>query len=688
MRRLQILLLACSFFAAVAAYGQFSSPRSAMAFEEDTHYYITAWLADLLCFDWTEAHLIASGNISQDTDGKMKAHTKLLGFVYGNTMANWHAFGEATPVLARLGVLNARWLATWNLGGADETKGLVELGQTLHFAQDRFSHAGYGFILGHAVDTVRGSDPDSLAKDIPQSKAMIKDTLDLLDDACVAIGRVPNPTAAQIWAQQGFQKNVTQLINNSQANWRSLVSSIGGFFRRLAGRPTKYADVIANNTALVENKAGKTFPTPIRFDHDPTSGDPIITPPIEGAANLKLSLVSEEVIPPKLPKPTPPDDSYYYSTVRVENIGDTLSPAGALQVFAFVSPSESPFQTQFKPFSELAPDSFVDIELDAIFLSRAQDTRILIEAVHEDLEGLDQDARDNTLIVELGSAAFAAVGAVDLLVTVVTADEAAQIPIPGFYFHCRSDIQKAVNVLTARLYCYVDALGVDVNPEADPGITGDGFSGSPPPEPYGDVDERHTELTGIYDDATGTFTLSGCFEDVDGQSPLGNVYWELLATAGKLTGEVDIWILQPLGDCTGDAPTGLPTVEKALVKLSKLSDGKSDDADNDGVPTSRELMDETKCGRRDPYNKNDYYDVSIPRDGVIDLPNDILGVILHFAPGGYAAGDENWDRPPVMAGAGLGSTWNRGSPDGVIDLPNDILGVILQFNPAGCPALS
>ena len=41
-----------------------------------------------------------------------------------------------------------------------------------------------------------------------------------------------------------------------------------------------------------------------------------------------------------------------------------------------------------------------------------------------------------------------------------------------------------------------------------------------------------------------------------------------------------------------------------------------------------------------------------------------------------------------MAGAGLGSVWNRGSPDGVIDLPNDILGVQLQFNPGGCPPLS
>ncbi len=145
---------------------------------------------------------------------------------------------------------------------------------------------------------------------------------------------------------------------------------------------------------------------------------------------------------------------------------------------------------------------------------------------------------------------------------------------------------------------------------------------------------------------------------------------------------------QPDGcDPIPEGPPIIPDVETTTWQPNPAK-GKGYDQDNDGVPTERELQDDPTCGRRDPYNKNDYYDVSIPRDGVIDLPNDILGVILHFAPGGYPVGDENWDRPPVMVGAGLGSTWNRGSPDGVIDLPNDILGVILQFNPGGCPPLS
>ena len=160
---------------------------------------------------------------------------------------------------------------------------------------------------------------------------------------------------------------------------------------------------------------------------------------------------------------------------------------------------------------------------------------------------------------------------------------------------------------------------------------------------------------------------------------------ELVVSAHQTPGEVDIYI-QQADNCVGSPLSPTPTFADAATSIwqANPNKGKGYDQDDDGVPTERELQDDIACGRRDPYNKNDYYDVSIPRDGVIDLPNDILGVILKFAPGGYPAGDENWDRPPVMAGAGALSTWNRGSPDGVIDLPNDILGVILQFNPGGC----
>ncbi len=67
---------------------------------------------------------------------------------------------------------------------------------------------------------------------------------------------------------------------------------------------------------------------------------------------------------------------------------------------------------------------------------------------------------------------------------------------------------------------------------------------------------------------------------------------------------------------------------------------------------------------------------ALPIDGIIDLPNDVLGVIQHFAPSGAAPYDVRFDRGPSSGP----NTWNMTAPDGVIDLPNDILGIILQFN--------
>ncbi len=276
---------------------------------------------------------------------------------------------------------------------------------------------------------------------------------------------------------------------------------------------------------------------------------------------------------------------------------------------------------------------------------------------------------------------------------------------PGEYFNCRSNLEHDTgnNNVTMPIYCYHDDAGSDINPEAFPGIRGDGFWGAPPPGPqvaagppalyaYGDVDETHTVLTGAFNETSQQIEISGCFEEF---ASLGDVYMELTLSAHQLPGTVDIWTSQDNATCIAGATFGdYDTVSGEGPPVGPYDDadvfsairpgGAGLDADKDGIPDSRELGDEPACGRRDPYNKNDYYDVSIPRDGVIDLANDLLGVIVHFAAGGYPPGDENWDRPPAMIGAG--SNWNRGSPDGVIDLANDILGVILQFNPGGCPA--
>ena len=106
------------------------------------------------------------------------------------------------------------------------------------------------------------------------------------------------------------------------------------------------------------------------------------------------------------------------------------------------------------------------------------------------------------------------------------------------------------------------------------------------------------------------------------------------------------------------------------------------DFDGDGCIDGAELgLDPRKGGFRDPTNPWDFYDVlgpgaALPVDQIIDLPNDILGVIQHFSPSGAAPYDVQFDRGPRIGP----NPWNMSAPDGVIDLPNDLLGVILQFS--------
>ncbi len=105
------------------------------------------------------------------------------------------------------------------------------------------------------------------------------------------------------------------------------------------------------------------------------------------------------------------------------------------------------------------------------------------------------------------------------------------------------------------------------------------------------------------------------------------------------------------------------------------------DTDGDGCADIREIgTDETLGGLRDPANPWDFYDSAGdgggPPDGIIDLSNDIFGVIQHYAPTGTEPGyDVTFDRGPSTGP----NVWNMTAPDGVIDLTNDIMGVIQQY---------
>ena len=104
------------------------------------------------------------------------------------------------------------------------------------------------------------------------------------------------------------------------------------------------------------------------------------------------------------------------------------------------------------------------------------------------------------------------------------------------------------------------------------------------------------------------------------------------------------------------------------------------DTDGDGCSDAQEQgLDAVRGGLRDFTNPWDFYDVtgagSANPDGLVDLPNDVLGVIMHYSPNGGGNYDARFDRGP-SAGP---HPWNMTAPDGVIDLPNDILGVINQL---------
>ena len=126
---------------------------------------------------------------------------------------------------------------------------------------------------------------------------------------------------------------------------------------------------------------------------------------------------------------------------------------------------------------------------------------------------------------------------------------------------------------------------------------------------------------------------------------------------------------------TNADPGGSKTVPKVgELTVECLGLPEPGDTDGDGCSDQQEFgNDETKGGRRNYLNPWDYFDTN--GDQFIDLPNDILGVIQHFAPQGQPPYDVQFD-----CGHRDGETlWSMTAPDGVIDLPIDILGVIYQF---------
>jgi hypothetical protein len=110
----------------VAAAG---SAHVAAAFERDTHYYGTFALALTSCFDWREAHLIASADVMVDGNRSTVAE---LDPAKLHNKTGWHAFGHSAE----------RYYELWERVTLEqrEAERLIAFGQFLHYLQDWEAH--------------------------------------------------------------------------------------------------------------------------------------------------------------------------------------------------------------------------------------------------------------------------------------------------------------------------------------------------------------------------------------------------------------------------------------------------------------------------------------------------------------------------------------------------------------------
>jgi hypothetical protein len=125
-------------------------------------------------------------------------------------------------------------------------------------------------------------------------------------------------------------------------------------------------------------------------------------------------------------------------------------------------------------------------------------------------------------------------------------------------------------------------------------------------------------------------------------------------------------------------PFRMSVEQYSVSRTGASTDLNNPDTDGDGCFYGREVGEnELLGGQRDPLDPYDFFDpaggLGVPPDGIVDLPNDILSVVLRFTPSGGVY-DVGYDRGPASPNG-----WNTTAPDGVIDLPNDILSVVVSL---------
>ena len=134
----------------------------------------------------------------------------------------WHAFGHSDKRFREL------WLRS--VAEPDLELRLIKLGQFMHFLEDWEAHAGYGLRMGHARDTYRGRDPDSLGNSLAKNHRMIQAALDHLLATCKDLGRESadqDQRLIEIMKKLYAENLMDDLFDASDPDWKR--GKLGGF---------------------------------------------------------------------------------------------------------------------------------------------------------------------------------------------------------------------------------------------------------------------------------------------------------------------------------------------------------------------------------------------------------------------------------------------------------------------------
>ena len=254
-------------------------PATGLAYHIDSHYYLRFGLSLSTCFNWDEAHLIASGDWGMDENTSTHAEMNPL---QTRNKIGWHAFGHSDKRFREL------WLRS--VSEPDLELRMIKLGQFMHFLEDWEAHAGYGIRMGHARDTFRGRDPDSLGNSLPKNHRMIQSALDHLLATCEDLGRLDGDRDEELvrimkaFISRGL---LDDIFDASDPGWKR--GTLGGL------RPEGLTITTANKTRIEELVEADYKPLPekgVPQDFEPATNrgiSPSLRIPFDQNGNIKTT---------------------------------------------------------------------------------------------------------------------------------------------------------------------------------------------------------------------------------------------------------------------------------------------------------------------------------------------------------------------------------------------------------------